>query len=384
MANLKGRAEIKSKFEAFDIPTADDFADLINSQLNQIDDGLFTSTRPISIVASSDNKQSLIKFYRSTSALPPTDAPDWLISLSALSGTVEGNGFRLADKQDNTRLFINASTGNVGIGTFAPMERLHVAQGNLRVDGGLIVGSEASPRFFIDPSSGNVGLGSCIPSKKLHVAGGDVLIEGALSIRPKKIGAGIWMNLDIDMDNGIHLGVAGHQDPPDRKETRLYIEPLSGNLFIGGKAETLCVQTVNQLVGVGTFNPEERLHVYGGGLLVQGGSVKVDGGDLSVGGDGRITGQLLVGAAGKLLPPLPPVRRPMWIGGNGDLRIGDWAFKAKDDYLYLFKTVPSGTSVKTLVLARFATDGSNLQFSRTLDGSDFVPPMEPEPEPPFG
>src|SRR5690606_27540130 len=77
----------------------------------------------------------ILRFY----ADYPAANADWMISLNPAQdpGNPASNraGFGVADGAGNTRLFIRAN-GSVGVGTNEPLDRLHVADGDVRISGG--------------------------------------------------------------------------------------------------------------------------------------------------------------------------------------------------------------------------------------------------------
>jgi len=123
-----------------------------------------------------------------------------------------------------SELFVNSNTGNVGIGTMTPKNKLNVIgdaniTGNLYVNNKLILTSytETDPiwlsqksnyipytganqnvdignnnfsvgngRFFVDDNSGNVGIGTTNPQSRLDV-NGDILSRGTIYNSNKKI-----------------------------------------------------------------------------------------------------------------------------------------------------------------------------------------------------
>ncbi|MBK8268574.1 MAG: tail fiber domain-containing protein [Planctomycetes bacterium] len=174
-----------------------------------------------------------------------------------------------------TRIFVDEASGNVGIGTDAPAQLLHVAgagqfNGALSIDGALAVGGEASvagalsvnqinplaatdpldiqtdgtSRLFIE-AGGNVGIGTETPAQLFHVAGagqfdGPFSVDGALDVGGATSVAGA---LSVNQINPIAT-----TDPLDIQtngSTRLFIE-AGGN------------------VGIGTTAPDQLLHVNGG------------------------------------------------------------------------------------------------------------------------
>ena len=93
---------------------------------------------------------------------------------------------------DGDLRFVVQDNGNVGIGTASPTQKLHVV-GNTRIEGAvaasyfdslspLILRTNGTERMRIDDTTGNVGIGTTSPTQKLDVAGqiratGDICTE---------------------------------------------------------------------------------------------------------------------------------------------------------------------------------------------------------------
>lgn len=162
LPNTKQRAYLKTRFAYGEIPTQQDFADLIEAGTNQLDDGLAKAgSGPLCIQAGSDPNQpdqpvlSLFSNFKDPSPLcvlrlnPSADPKD---------ATSARPGLGIGDARGMTRLFLDAQTGNVGIGTVAPKAALHV------VGVGLVIG--------------NVGIGTVEPKAALHVEGVGLVSDG--------------------------------------------------------------------------------------------------------------------------------------------------------------------------------------------------------------
>jgi hypothetical protein len=118
ISNKTGRSTLKGYFAKNTIPTAGNFADLIDGVLNQREDGIVKLPgEPLSIQADPGSQNRAINFYRGFSDPKAT----WTLSLNpwgdpgALANPTAG--FSIGDVNGNSRLFIDETTGNVGVGT---------------------------------------------------------------------------------------------------------------------------------------------------------------------------------------------------------------------------------------------------------------------------
>lgn len=143
----KDRSTLKSYFRKNSIPTESNFADLIDGMLNQKDDGIVKLPGdPLSIAAAGDaaGPQKVINFYGNLAEANPA----WMLQLNPRSDQNKPEtaqaGFSISDGQGVSRLFIDKSTGNVGIGMIHP-------QAKLDIEGGAFLGYESTLSDFGTP-----------------------------------------------------------------------------------------------------------------------------------------------------------------------------------------------------------------------------------------
>src|SRR6185503_7542169 len=107
--NKKSRTELKAYFVKNALPTASNFSDLIDAALNQKDDGLVKSAdQPVQIAASTAGDRPAIQLYESFA----TDTkPAWVLSLQVAGK----KGLGVGDGDGKNSLFIDGTTGNVGV-----------------------------------------------------------------------------------------------------------------------------------------------------------------------------------------------------------------------------------------------------------------------------
>jgi cytoskeletal protein CcmA (bactofilin family) len=325
MAPLKPRQDLKARFVRNAIPTEQDFQDLIDSPLNQSDDGVFRSSgEPLSVVATNEPQRRCVRLYWET----PSGAavPDWLISLNppqtaAVAGSNQ-RGLGIADGAGNTRLFLNAA-GNLGVGTNQPQEKLHVVGGGARLDGPLTV-SGASTLSGLVTASGTLTVGGEFTASSRVTLGRadgstELVVRGALQAARSDI-----YFTDI---NHQHTGF-GNTDGYAAIENA--ISPYNALMILGRKTAGGRIVKLWDILEV-----NGKLDVNNGNLNVLGNSAEA--GNLTVGRNLTVTGSIESRTNLKVDGSVTigsSSTNPA--GGSPEINLGQWIFRVNGERLDLF------------------------------------------------
>jgi len=265
---MKNRTALRAYFLSNSIPTEANFHELINSSLNQEEDGIRRAVNgPIELEAQGTAGEMLHLYgsFKDSAAL-------WKISHKpALAGAAGTAGLNIADAQAS-RLFIKAGDGSVGIGTDAPDRPLTVqaAGGNgewlslkatdgktkfhlNNAGGGLNLAETgvADFRLFVK-AGGNVGIGTSTPAAKLHLyGGGSELMFGSGGVSKA---SSIQVLDDGGFGGGLLFNVhatTGSDNWPTGMSTALAIRP-NGNVGIGTSTPKATLQVVRGTAEYGT------------------------------------------------------------------------------------------------------------------------------------
>lgn len=160
----RSRNQLKSYFTKNAIPSEQDYAELIDGMLNQHDDGIVKRAGgPLGLEAIGETagRQPVLQLYETFDE----GNPAWTVSMNPRSVVSDPStaraGLSVDGRDGRSRLFIDEESGDVGLGTIAPLSPLHVA-GDARVDGML-----------------RLGFGDSTPQPSLRTAG-DILCDGTI------------------------------------------------------------------------------------------------------------------------------------------------------------------------------------------------------------
>lgn len=112
------RAKLKNYFLKGNIPTENQFHDLIDSSMNQKDDSIEKNQGEALGLSSEGSSDELLRFFKNME----DKNPQWIISGKSKDGDV---GFNISDSDNNSKFFIE-DRGKVGIGTTKPQNKLEV------------------------------------------------------------------------------------------------------------------------------------------------------------------------------------------------------------------------------------------------------------------
>lgn len=270
MADQKTRTDLKLLFSAGKIPTESNFADLIESGINQKDDGLKKANdtplkiqAPVTVEANANAPKDLILFYDKFDDA----AAKWKIG--SRSGGLEISRGAESD-------FLINSNGSVGIGTAEPKGKLQIINKNQDANGDtLILGLETQPNLrlgydakytwiqshqskplAINPLGNNVGIGTDDPLGTLSI--GDSSVEnsdGSIVVGRKKDNGSRHFKIGYDAAWNFVIGDYGSKNEAGKWTSQFAIDYRAPD-------NSFYIDNLGN-IGIGTQKPAQKLHVAG-------------------------------------------------------------------------------------------------------------------------
>ncbi len=251
----KNRSNLKQYFKKGAIPTESNFADLIDSMLNQDDDGISKLPNdPLSVTAVGTD-EALLNFYRLVQ-----NNPELTWQLKQNPGGQAG--FSISDAS-GTRLFVASGSGDLGVGTTSPDAKLQVTGAQDKVS--VHVGDGGGGDFTMDVANGQ-GLVSLVAGAKITSDGKDYAFTGTRGASKITLHDGQIKFHTSDATSG------------------------TAGASAAGLSDSKMVLTNDGSLGIGTDSPKAKLQVVGGAIMPDAGNSE---------------------SAGLLFPPDPG-------GGSGD------------------------------------------------------------------
>ena len=254
------RATLKGYFVKNAVPTAGNFAELIDGLVNQKEDGIAkVAGEPLSLQAegAAAGPQKALNFYKNFAQ----DKPDWALSLNP-----GRPGWSVDGADGKSRLFIDEATGNLGVGTVDP------GGAKLTVAGSFKAAANASgerPIAMEPPKDANHrGSGTQAATGLVYriTAGNPAAGEPIFQVRSEGQAVRFFVE---------HDGWTGSRD---------------NSAWFGGAK----INYFNGNVGIGAFAPLGKLEVFGAAAISSGSRHAIEKnlapGALSVGGTDRSYG----------------------------------------------------------------------------------------------
>lgn len=312
---IETRNQLYTYFETGDTPTADEFKNLIDSQINQASDGvtatlLGDTTSAIGLsntntfarlnISGDNTTGNILTLYKDTKA---TDY--WMFTDNTVSGTSGGLNFtQNTIKTSSSRLFIQFD-GKVGMGTTAPKRKLELTEtiandftgikfyntatsgygwgaGHLHnsveeKNSSFVIYEEGDGRGVILPyerftilKGGNVGINETLPDTKLHVSRSLSDPDMIIDLRE---GTGIAIFGPIEENVTIDsMGVQARKGDYEGSTLTIHsntlnLQPMGGAIVVHSddslSASSRVVITETGSLGIGTTSPVERIDIDG-------------------------------------------------------------------------------------------------------------------------
>lgn len=233
----KNRSTLKDYFKKGAIPTEANFADLIDSMLNQEEDNIAKLPNdPLKITATGTD-EALVNFYRIENN---AEKLSWQVK-QKLGGVA---GLSISDAAAS-RLFIENGTGNLGVGITKPAAKLHISGAQDHVSLRVGYGDTSGNDFTVDVAGGQ-GLVNLVAGAKITPDGGGYTFLGTRGASKITLHDGRIRFHTSDATSG-----------------------TAGADAVGLAGEKMTLTNDGKL-GIGTSAPGAKLHVSGGQIQLDG------------------------------------------------------------------------------------------------------------------
>ncbi len=250
--NKKNRTELKQYFKERAKPTESEFADMIDANINQAEDGVAKLPGdPLSIMAEGDTlgTQEVLNLYSDFNE----KNPNWSFNLNPRVESDDPNtakaGLNIKDATGESRMFIKSGEAHVGIGTIEPTAPLTIKG----------VDNSAKPNENMQISGNSILFGG--DNANEHEDSAKVKVDGeSLKIYGKSTGGtSLSRKVDIYSENGMTLkgsvAIDGDVTMNDLKADNIHI--AGNSLFFGD-------DTANENTDSAKVKVEgESLEIYG-------------------------------------------------------------------------------------------------------------------------
>ncbi|MEY4352610.1 MAG: hypothetical protein RLZZ609_851 [Cyanobacteriota bacterium] len=247
-SNNKKRQELRNSFVNNAIPTEKDFADLINASLNLAEDGVLKlADQSLGLVRQKAAATPVLSFLEESA----TEAT-WQIQLQSAGKA----GFALADQAKTTRLFLDQTTGNLGLGTSDPKAKLTISEQT-----GTLAGSNSASLLIDHENSG--GASSIVFRSKVD-RGNDFAFIQYQDKNPEieSREAGL-LTIGIQDDSTDHLALMPSGNVGIATKTPTAKLHVAGAMRVDAGLTVQGALSASGNVGIGTTTPVQKLTVEG-------------------------------------------------------------------------------------------------------------------------